>query len=417
MLKPFISVFQHWIVSFIEPQVDSGEHHAAWERANAVLKILVSFRNEIGPEFLLTTVVDKQRAATTSAFSQLWLSAYLALDHEGAIVELTRILASEAPTPMGAGVVLFANLFGGRWNSLPFDLDFGRFSVDQHVRLLKLAYQHIRATDDARREGTFTPDVRDDAQQARNTLLGSFLRLGGAEAWKEKMALAADPRFSHFQDRLRALALERAAEEMDKMELTENEVRLIDTVGDAPPKTRDDMFALMKDRLDDIDDFLLRDTSSRETWALINLEKLMRREIARCLSDSACGLYTVDQEAATADEKETDIRMRATSGQQATIELKVAEKGWSGSDLFETLRKQLVQKYMAAETCRSGCLMVTVSSKTTWLHPVTGVHIGIQELRELLEIEAEVIMEEMARDVRLLVRVIDLRPRLKKVNI
>ncbi|WP_143514165.1 ATP-binding protein [Pseudomonas syringae] len=416
VMQPFISVFQHWIVSFIEPQVDTGEHHAAWERANAVLKILVSLRNEIGPDFLLTTVGDKQRAATTSAFSQLWLSAYLALDHDAAIVEITRILASEAPTPMGAGVVLFANLFGGRWNSLPFDLDFGRFSVDQHVRLLKLAYQHIRATDDARREGTFTPDVRDDAQQARNTLLGSFLRLEGAKAWKAKMALAADPRFSHFQDRLRALAVERAAEEMDKMELTEHEVRLIDTIGDAPPKTRDDMFALMRDRLDDIDDFLLRDTSSRDTWALINLEKLMRREIARCLSDSAYGLYTVDQEAATADEKETDIRMRATSGQQATIELKVAEKGWSGSALFETLRKQLVQKYMAAVTCRSGCLIVTVSSKTTWQHPVTGVLIGIQELRTLLEAEAEAIMEEMAREVRLLVRVIDLRPRLKKEN-
>ena len=50
--------------------------------------------------------------------------------------------------------------------------------------------------------------------------------------------------------------------------------------------------------------FLLRDTSPREAWAGITVEKVLRREIARALDHSANGLYIIDQEAVTADEKE-----------------------------------------------------------------------------------------------------------------
>lgn len=60
----------------------------------------------------------------------------------------------------------------------------------------------------------------------------------------------------------------------------------------------------------------------------------MRRELARELQNRANSMYTADQEAATADEKETDIRLRATrSPQQATIELKIGEKPRSAAVL------------------------------------------------------------------------------------
>jgi len=54
-----------------------------------------------------------------------------------------------------------------------------------------------------------------------------------------------------------------------------------------------------------IDDMLLRDTSPRETWATITNERLMRREIARELSNHANHVYKIDQEAVIADENET----------------------------------------------------------------------------------------------------------------
>jgi hypothetical protein len=72
----------------------------------------------------------------------------------------------------------------------------------------------------------------------------------------------------------------------------------------------------MRDRLEDIDDLLLQDESPREMWAAITDEKVMRRALARELRTSRNHMYTVDQEAATADEKETDIRLRATRSNQ-----------------------------------------------------------------------------------------------------
>lgn len=54
----------------------------------------------------------------------------------------------------------------------------------------------------------------------------------------------------------------------------------------------------------------------------------MRREIARELRHAAKGLYAVDQEAVTGEEKETDIRLRSrASDHEAVIEIKLAEKG------------------------------------------------------------------------------------------
>jgi hypothetical protein len=193
--------------------------------------------------------------------------------------------------------------------------------------------------------------------------------------------------------------------------LTESEVVTLNRYGEAPPTTGDDMFAVLVDRFEDIDDLLLQDISPRDAWVLIREEKVMRREIARALRDASNHVYTVDQEGATADEKETDIRMRSLSGQEATVELKLGEN-WSGRVLRDTIKNQLVTRYMAAESCRSGCLLVTVASDRKWENPETGELIDIEGLRVLLESEASKVMTEMGNSVRLLIKVLDLRPRL-----
>jgi len=117
---------------------------------------------------------------------------------------------------------------------------------------------------------------------------------------------------------------------------------MLDKSGEAPASTNHAMFSIMKDRLDDLEDTLTQDASPRELWASITEEKLMRREVARALDRSANGMYKVDQEAVTANEKRTDIRLRSTvSGHEATIELKIAEN-WSGPELRDAIENQLV---------------------------------------------------------------------------
>eukprot|EP01038_Epipyxis_sp_PR26KG_P018346 gene18346-25837_t len=82
-----------------------------------------------------------------------------------------------------------------------------------------------------------------------------------------------------------------------------------------------------------------------------------------------------------------------------------------GRDLRDTLRAQLVTKYMAPEVCRSGCLLVTVSKTRKWDHPDSGERLDLVGLEAMLQAEASQIMNEMGGELLLVARVLDLRPR------
>jgi hypothetical protein len=312
----------------------------------------------------------------------------------------------------GAGVQLFAQLFGGHFGGIGFDLRAPGFTPPLLLRLLRLGYQHVQIGDDAHHEGHYSPDTRDYSERGRDAILSSLMATTGSEGWAAKLEMASDPLFAHFRDRAIALAQEKAAEEADSVALTETEFAVLDKSGEAPPATTEAMFALMRDRLEDIDDLLLQDISPREVWATITDEHLMRRELAREFIKAANRNYTVDQESVTADEKETDIRLRSTgSKQQATIELKLGDDR-SGMDLFNTINEQLLTKYMAADECRAGCLLVTIAMDRKWDHPKTGKKIGFDSLIAVLHEEAERLSQELGGAAKLMVKGLDLRPRL-----
>jgi hypothetical protein len=255
---------------------------------------------------------------------------------------------------------------------------------------------------------------RDHAERARDAILSALIATKGTEAWAKKMEMAGDPLFAHMKDRVIALAEQTAAQESDNEPLTEDEYVVLDRTGESPPKTREAMFALMRDRLDDVDDLLRQEISPRELWASITDERLLRRELARVLKAAANGNYTIDQESVTDEEKETDIRLRSTaSDQQGVYELKLGD-GRPGSDLFNTIRDQLLTKYMAPEECRAGCLVVTIAKDRKWQHPKTEQLIGFDELIAVLNEEAERLSNGTGGAAKLMVKGIDLRPRLAK---
>jgi hypothetical protein len=346
------------------------------------------------------------------SFANVWLSALLHLDVAAGVEALEKGLKESATSKTGAGVKLFAELFDRDYGGVGVNLRATGFTPPLLFRLLRLAYQHVRIEDDAHHEGAYSPDMRDNAEKSRNMVLGALLETSGPEGWAIKCEMAADPLFNHIKDRAIALAKEKAAEEADNVSLTEAEFTILDRTGESPPATHEAMFALMRDRLDDIDDLLLQDISPRELWASITDEHVMRRELARALRDAANQIYTIDQESVTADEKETDIRFRSTeSKQQGTIELKLGDER-TGNDLFNTIRDQLLAKYMAADECRAGCLLVTIAKDREWDHPKTGGRISFEELMIVLNQEADWLSKELGGTAKLMAKGLDLRPRL-----
>jgi hypothetical protein len=112
-------------------------------------------------------------------------------------------------------------------------------------------------------------------------------------------------------------------------------------------------------------------------------------------------------------EEETDIRLRSTSSKQiGTIELKLGD-GRSGRDLFKTIKDQLLTKYMAADECRAGCLLVTIAKERNWDHPETGKQINFGQLMRVLNEECERLSLKLGGEVKLMAKGLNLCPRLK----
>jgi hypothetical protein len=377
-----------------------------------VLDVILKHGDENMRVHLLAFARQRLKESLPDELIFVWLPTLMRIDPELGVAALDDRIRTVEPGKRSEAVTWFSVLFADRHDTI--SLRNSAFTPHLLLRLFRLAYRHVRPDDDAKHEGSYSPDTRDDAERARNEIVNALLDTKGEEGWAVKLEMADDPLCAHFKDRILAVAEEHWAQEVDTVVFDEVQAVALDKTGEAPAATNETMFTIMNDRLADLDDLLLRDSSPREAWAGIADEKVMRREIARELNHAANGLYNVDQEAVTADEKETDIRLRSVvSDYEAVIELKLAD-GRSARDLRDTIYNQLVKKYMAAENSRSGCLLITLAKDRSWEHPDSGQRVGLTELEYLLHDEAKRVETVMGGSVRLAVHILDLRPRLPK---
>jgi hypothetical protein len=408
----FMPRIRAWLAESAAAEPKSN-HVASKQHVGQAVQILMKHGSDEDRRWLESLGEQTLTGGLNAPFAGTWLPVLLQRNPVAGVDALENGLRGAAVSQYGDGVKWFAQLFGRDRGGVAVNTTQPAYTPQLLLRLVRLAYKHVRVGDDAHHEGSYSPDTRDDAERARNAVLSALLSTTGAEGWAAKLEMANDPLFAHFKDRAIALAQEKAAEEADNVPLKETEFAVLDKCGESPPSTREAMFALMRDRLDDIDDLLLQDVSPREGWASIRDERVLRRGLAHELRNLANHVYTVDQEGATADEKETDIRLRAAaSGQQGTIELKIGDKDRSAAELRATLKNQLLTKYMAADECRAGCLVVSIASDKHWKHPDTGERLDFEGLLALLNEEAERLSQELGGAAKLMVNGLDLRPRL-----
>lgn len=410
----FLSHLESWLDTGGDRVSDADNATGMSERVRQVTGVILKYGD--GTEISKLRVFALQRLEEKLSFELrlVWLSTLMRIDPQVGIEKLADQIETVKPGKQSEAVTWFASIFGDRRDAI--GLGDERFTSQLLLRLLRLAYRHVRIQDDAQHEGTYSPDTRDDAERARNNIVTALFNAKGEEGLAAKLEMAADPLCVHFKDRILAVAEDNWAQEIDVAVFDEEQARSLDQSGEAPVSTNEAMFAIMRDRLTDLDDLLLRDASPREAWAGISKEKVMRREIARELGHTANSIYTVDQEAVTADEKETDIRLRSVaSDHEAVIELKLADRR-TVKDLRDTIENQLVKKYMAAENSRSGALLVTLAKDRGWDHPDKGHQINVDELFTLLRSEAKRVQEALGGTISIIVHFLDLRPRLPLEN-
>ena len=406
--KLFLPRLREWLNGDVVD--DAGDLAGATERLRQVIGVLLKHGDEDTHAHVLAVARERLQDELPEELAFVWLPTLMRVDPELGASALEDRIRTVEPGELSEAVKWFSVLFGERHDAI--NLKTPAFTPQLLLRLLRLAYSHVRPVDDAEHEGSYSPDTRDHAERARNEIVNALFEAKGEEGWSAKLEMANDPLCAHFKDHIIAVAEEHWAQEIDSVAFDETQAVALDKTGESPASTNEAMFAIMSDRLADLDELLLRDTSPRDLWAGITDEKIMRREIARQLQNTANGLYKVDQEAVTADEKETDIRLRSVvSEHEAIIELKLADRR-SARDLRDTIYDQLVTKYMAAETSRSGCLLVTLARDQKWKHPDNGTLIGLPELMSLLCDEAKRVEDMTGGVVALKVHLLDLRPRL-----
>ena len=411
----FLPRIRAWLDTDRDHADDTSDIAGTTRRIQQVIDVMLKHGGEDTHTHLLDVARQHLQGSLSNKLVFVWLSTLMRIDPELGVAALEDRLRTVEPEKRSEAVTWFSVLFGDRHGAI--NLRDAAFTPKLLLRLLRLAYHHVRPNHDAKHEGSYSPDTRDNAEHARNQIVNALFDAKGEEGWAAKLEMSEDSLCAHFKDRILAVAEEHWAQEIDSVAFDEVQAIALDKTGEAPASTNESMFAIMSDRLADLDELLLRDTSPRELWAGITDEKVMRREIARVLSNAANGLYKVDQEAVTADEKETDIRLRSVvSNYEAVIELKLAD-GRSARDLRDTIYHQLVKKYMASDNRRSGCLLITLAKNRQWEHPDSGKHIGLTELESLLRDEVKRVENSMGGSVAIALCILDLRPRLPKEKV
>lgn len=383
-------------------------------RLDQVVRVLLAHGNHVAKCWLMELATRETILAGQEPFLFFWLPVVMRLNPQRGAELLLRALKGLPVERRGVAVQAIGCLFserraegGASWSAT--------LAPETLLRLNQEIHRHVIPESDERHEDAYSPGPRDNAETGRRLVFDALIQAVGVQAYQAKLALSADPLFASAKDRIAALAHERLAQETDASVISMDELAKLVHGRELAPMSSTDMAHLLSDRLDDLQDLMGIDASPKAAWAEVSDENTLRPAIAHVLDGMFKGAYTVDQEAVTVDGKETDIRFRALSRYQASIELKVGEKPRSGRELRDTIETQLVKKYMAARNARTGCLLVTVANPDKrWDHPDTGRSLDRHQLQQMLTEAAQLAQQRLGGDARVMARVLDLTPRLPK---
>lgn len=255
--------------------------------------------------------------------------------------------------------------------------------------LLVLMHQHIRVEDDIHRagKGVYTPELRDEAQDARDALLHLLCEIPGKETWLALQDLAKVHPNPEARPWMLCRATERAVLDGDLESWSEAQLRAFDADQTLVPTTNAQLFSLAVQRLLDMREWLQDGNDSPyKTWQRAETETEMRNLIAGHLRQHAKGHYTCAQENELPNGQRPDIWVQRSSVTPVPIELKLLDKDWSGPDLCERLRNQLVGDYLREEAGGRGVMLLVWQGPTanrTW--EIGGRRVGLEELEAALQ--------------------------------
>jgi hypothetical protein len=331
------------------------------------------------PDTLIAKLASRKcRTLKRPAHAARWFAVWIGVAPEIAISVLeskfTEIAEPKAQTFFA--MIFVTHLLGGHTIRATYTRQ--AFKTPHHLKsLYLLMHEYIRHEEDIDRTktGAYSPELRDEAQRARDTLFSLLNQIPG----KDSFLALRDIAELHLEEEYRSWILHHAttkAEQDGDIEAwSASQVRDYHDNLERTPSNHRELAELAVLRLLDLkDDLEEGDSSVANILQKVTRETEMRNYIGRELREKAFGRYSIPQEEELADAKRPDLRFHGVGFDgPVPVELKLAEK-WSGSQLFERLENQLCGDYLRDNRSNRGLFVLVYQSgtKTYWDLPSNG---------------------------------------------
>lgn len=317
-----------------------------------------------------------------------WFAVWAGVDPEPAIPSLARRLEKTADPKdrMAFAMRFITHLLGSRRGDTS-KVRTGFRAPEYLKRLYLLMHQHIRAKEDIERgPGTYSPKLRDDAQEARETLAELLRNIPGKEAFIALTEIAEAHPEEKYRHWFALNAKTKAEMDADIDAWSPRQVRDFHDKLERTPANHRDLAELARLRLLDLkDDLEEGDSSIAKLLKGVTLETDVRKFIGRELRDKAFGRYSIPQEEELADAKKPDLRFHGASFDgPIPVELKLADK-WSDPDLLERMENQLCGDYLRDNRSNRGFFVLMHQGKKRRWIPIAPTSVDFDGLVKTLE--------------------------------
>lgn len=325
-----------------------------------LLPILVRGLSEGDQGNFYKLVLNRFQSIDDPQISAQYLGTAYAINGQGATDALVAKLDTLGETEKTALVErVLPQIFGSHWSHT--EPSARSLDLDTLERLVILAYGIVRIEEDRDRanNGVYSPDERDNAQEARSAAFNALVSMPGAATFEAIMRLIYTPNFPIPESHLRALAHRRASEDAEHTPWTADEAIRVEQQFERPPVTGKELQLVALQRLEDMQhDLIHGDFRQGTTLSALPDEPAVQNWMADRLRHVQGNAYSIEREPHVAEEKEPDLRFRGkASDANVATEIKIAES-WSLLQLEEALVNQLCGQYLRAQDGREGILLL-----------------------------------------------------------
>lgn len=345
----------------------------------------------VKPKKLAMLAKAKVAAEPSDEKRPYWYAMWVDVDPKAAIPAVVEWLTGLDPEDSSQAAQHFVTtLMGSRYHT-GSGSPLGEFRTAEHLKTLYvLMHEHVRTEDDIDRKGggTYTPNLRDDAQEGRSKLFTWLSEIPGKEAYVALSDLVRshpDPRYRPWMTKQ---AYKRAELDGDLEAWTSEQVSEFGSSLTRTPATLNQLFDLTLDRMHDLKTWLEQGNDSPyRTWQRAKDEPEMRKLVTGWLNQNWQNSFTTAQEPELANSQRVDIWLQNPSVKSPIpVELKLLDKGWTGPKLCERLRNQLVGDYLREASEGLGLmLLVWQGSKPERRWRINGALVGVSGLCDALK--------------------------------